>query len=188
VTIRVRGELSAALGGQGLKATRPGAAEPLAAGLADRPAWHSAPGRPCDPGTSIPDEVSAHADEWFPEGRGPQHTARAAAAAERCWSGAAAGAPCPVLDECFAWALAPVNAPRYGVWGGHSVRELDELRIEAIDRGELAPADAEVIEHRPVRGPRCRHGEADGYQDGRRWRCRACNRESAAARRSLPVA
>lgn len=78
-----------------------------------------------------PPEVLAHGlcaqadpEAWFPDKGGSTRAAKAIC------NGDTTRPPCPVRDECLAWALA--NNERFGIWGGMSERERRRLNAEQV--------------------------------------------------------
>jgi WhiB family redox-sensing transcriptional regulator len=60
--------------------------------------------------------------------------------------------PCPVKDQCLAYALAHPNL--VGVWAGTSHRQREQLREERTLAAERSAAKAEAAEGRPRNSPR----------------------------------
>lgn len=84
-----------------------------------------------------------HPDLFFPAGSGAASQAQARQAKQVC-------ARCPVIDQCFAWALS--TAQPHGVWGGCSE---EERRLFVLRKRH---ASTPVI-HSRVRAPHRPRGE-----------------------------
>lgn len=84
--------------------------------------------------------------ETWPDAFYPDKGESAREAKDVC-NGTERAAPCPVRDQCLAMAIA--NNELYGVWGGLSERERQDMR-RATRQGEPVPAPLPAPRVRPV--------------------------------------